>query len=278
MGAQTTDGNRDGLVGRIPVGISWCDTSRTALGNRDDAREKLRCLKVGSTKTTSLTTPQCGDMSRMTVTQIKADWQAFYKAVFDLKYSFFDGSAVNFDNVQVPNNNRSDFTFLQLMPKNLTYEDMHGLEILTYGTPQDYGYGWSMGRPTSPYDINVAADERQTTNNYAIWHAGQRELDSNIYAGKTSDWIINYVRSNNIKTTTRLEEGIFALYMNWKCGVIVNKKYQAYATGSRDFSGNPLGVHWDATPQYDRFCSFSHITADSNPPHVDLRPREVTAL
>ncbi len=180
-------------------------------------------------------------------------WQRFYKEVFGLN--------LDLSQVQIPDNSQSNLKFLQYMPKGLTYQQLHNKEKEIYKTYYDKDPNW-------PDRINLNLEERKTTQSYAIWHSGAHEAEAT-YAGKSAYWIAE----NKIKTMTRMEKGIFGLYVYWKCRYKVDLPQETYCTGSRIYTELVPSAGWDVTGV--QFDSKSMSPLDG----VDwLRPRPVLGL
>lgn len=180
-------------------------------------------------------------------------WQRFYKEVFALN--------LDFSQVQIPDNSQSSLKFLQFMPQGLTYRQLHEKEKELYKTYYDSNPNW-------PDYINLNLEERKTTASYAIWHSGAHEAEAT-YAGRSADWIAQ----NKIKTMTRMEKGIFGLYVYWKCRYKVDLPQETYCTGSRIYTESVPSAGWDVTGK--QFDSKSMISFEG----IDwLRPRPVLGL
>ena len=181
---------------------------------------------------------------------ITADWQKFYQEVFNLK--------VDFSQTIIPNNTNTKLNFLQFMPQGLTYSQVHDKEKSMYPKYWDWNDNW-------PNEMSLDFEERKTDQNYAIWHSGLAEVEDD-YADKTSNWIL----SHKIKTMTRLERGVFGLYMLWKHNIIIDRRFITYCTGSRDSGGRVPGAGWSG----DGFAS-GWIRPDGHYDH--WRPRPVVS-
>ncbi len=231
---------RDSVL-RETTGIdddAWCvsgaDNSRTPMYH-------LRCVKSEPIPV------KCSDPDDLN------QWQRFYKEVFGLN--------LDLSQVQIPDNSQSNLKFLQYMPKGLTYQQLHNKEKEIYKTYYDKDPNW-------PDRINLNLEERKTTQSYAIWHSGAHEAEAT-YAGKSAYWIAE----NKIKTMTRMEKGIFGLYVYWKCRYKVDLPQETYCTGSRIYTELVPSAGWDVTGV--QFDSKSMSPLDG----VDwLRPRPVLGL
>ena len=231
---------RDSVL-RETTGIdddAWCvsgaDNSRTPMYH-------LRCVKSEPIPV------KCSDPDDLN------QWQRFYKEVFGLN--------LDLSQVQIPDNSQSNLKFLQFMPQGLTYRQLHEKEKELYKTYYDSNPNW-------PDYINLNLEERKTTQSYAIWHSGAHEAEAT-YAGRSADWIAQ----NKIKTMTRMEKGIFGLYVYWKCRYKVDLPQETYCTGSRIYTESVPSAGWDVTGK--QFDSKSMISFEG----IDwLRPRPVLGL
>jgi hypothetical protein len=113
----------------------------------------------------------------------------------------------------------------------------------------------------------MQAEER--TNNaasYAIYHSGSYEADT-IYGNVSANWIA----SHNVKTLTRMEVGIFKLFIYWKCGKLTDMTVTTYATGSRTHDNLVPTVGWSNN-------QLNSALINPDQANLLLRPRPVLAL
>lgn len=155
----------------------------------------LLLLSVGGIKAQS--------MPRQVPDSVVKEWELFYLQVF--------GAHVDLSQVKVPDNDSSRLQFVQYMIKDLSYEVVHEKEKAMFfgclGAPGylDYDTAWVS-------KIDMEFEQRRTDETYAIWHSGlPTEADTTYDQQKIASlW------SLQIKCMTRLEGGVFNLFMNWK--------------------------------------------------------------
>ncbi len=142
-------------------------------------------------------------MPKQVPDSVVKEWELFYWQVF--------GKVVDLSQVKLADNTDSKLGFVQYMIKGLDYRTVHEQEkkmsfgCLSPSTYLDYDTNWID-------KIDMAFEQRWTGESYAIWHSGLlRETDTTYDQQKiTSLW------SQRIKFMTRLEGGIFNLFINWK--------------------------------------------------------------
>lgn len=157
----------------------------------------------------------------------KLEFQNFYKQVFKLK--------VNFSKVKIPSDRMS---FLQFMPQGLSYKAIAVAEKIFYPRNPKHIYDDSLWYTK----VDTAFEERRADANYAIWHSGAYEPDdSSECVGKSPQWVWRH----KIKTMTRLERGVFGLFIYWKYHKLIDLSYSTICAGSQGNSGPyvPIAMH-----------------------------------
>ncbi len=197
---------------------------------------------------------RCVKSSTITTPNPCAEWEKFYQEMFGLK--------ADLSKVQVPSAS-GGLDFLQCMFGGLSYGQIHDKEKEFY---KSKGYGimdWDNNWVTL---IKFTLEERLTTKNYAIRHSGLAEAEAT-YAGKSANWIAQ----NKIKTMTRKEQMIFALYYYWKNNARIDVEQITYCTGSRYTNGGVPYVNWFGD-------NLSSNWIDPSAARDMWRPRPVLAL
>lgn len=204
--------------------------------NHQELRRKLRKIFIS----------QVADNSNYK--SIIADWQRFYQEVF--------GLTVDFSKVEIPDNSKTNLNFLELIAQGLTYQMLHNKEKEMYPKYWDWSDDW-------PDNINMKFEERIPDKHYAIWHSGDKEADK-IYKNKSANWILE----KKIKTMTRLEGGVFGLYMLWKHNIIIDQEFISLWSGSRYSGGHVPRSCW-----YSGRGRFYSVWYYSDNADDNLRPR-----
>ncbi|HRH21989.1 MAG TPA: hypothetical protein PLJ58_02190 [bacterium] len=144
-----------------------------------------------------------GAMPKQVADSVVREWELFYWQVF--------GKVVDLSQVKVADNSASKLGFVQYMIKGLDYRTVHEQEkkmsfgCLSPSTYLDYDTNWTD-------KVDMAFEQRWTSESYAIWHSGLLRESDTTYDKQTVTWLW----SQRIKFMTRLEGGIFNLFINWK--------------------------------------------------------------
>lgn len=142
-------------------------------------------------------------MPKQVPDSVVQEWELFYRQVF--------GRVVDLSQVKVADNSGSKLVFVQYMIKDLDYKTLHEKEKAMFfgclGAPGylDYDINWLE-------KIDMAFEQRWTSESYAIWHSGLPTEADTTYDKQKIAWLW----SQSIKCMTRLEGGVFNLFMLWK--------------------------------------------------------------
>jgi hypothetical protein len=179
-------------------------------------------------------------------TAIIKNWELFYLEVFNQK--------VDFSKVVIPDNGGSGLKFLQIIPAKLSYWQLHSQEKKDFGQASGANDNW-------PSAIDMRQEARSLDRDYAIWHHGGLEPDHDSMVVDSSQCM------------TRLERGIFGLYMWWKYQIIIDTRFKTLCNGSN--------THYDAIPlvgyNNQSECLDSGILPRSNREHKCRSRRILTS-